>query len=157
MKEKDIWSQFNRLLIVFPMKDEKQFKEYRVSLDKALNNSNVKDLSILVLLPDTVQKNSLKAHRFINYFSKKDINFWGKIKDSYVSTVIAQPYDALICMEVFDQKMIKLIPGIHATWKIAVNSESKEFFTIQMHTKAETPAEIVNFTSNLLEKIATNE
>jgi hypothetical protein len=156
MKEKDIWSQFHRLLIVFPMKDEQQFKAYRIALDQMLNKSNVKELSILVLLPETVQKDTLKSHRFMNYFSKKDINFWGKIKDPYVETVIAQPYDALIFMEVEDKKMVKLIASAHATWKIGVNTPFDEFFTIQMNTKASSPDELVNFAAKLLEKISTN-
>ena len=156
MKENDIWSQFHRLLIVFPMIDELQFKAYRSALDHMLNKSNVKELSILVLLPETVQKDTLKSYRFMNYFSKKDINFWGKIKDPYVETVISQPYDALIFMEVEDKKMVKLIASAHATWKIGVNTPFDEFFTIQMNKKASSPDEIVNFAAKLLEKISTN-
>ena len=50
----NIWSDTRKLLIVIPYKDENHFKSFRTALDQLLNNSNVRELNIIVVIPDSV-------------------------------------------------------------------------------------------------------
>jgi len=144
-----------KLLIVFPYRDENQFKSYRTALDHLLNDSNVRELNIIVVIPDSVKKESLTEHKLIAYLSPKDISLFGKVKDEKFNNIAAQPYDTFLWFEENNSKISKLLAGIHAKWKIGINS-SLDNFTIQTNCKSENPGEMVNFAKNTLEKITVN-
>lgn len=149
----NIWSQTKRLLIVFPYRDEVNFKNYRSALDKLLNESNVQDLKIVVTLPNSIKKETLQQHKLIQYISPKEISFFGKMKDEALKSILVQPYDTLLWLEVEDKKILKLFSKVLAKWKIGVNT-SVDYFHIQTASQSEKPEEIVNFAKKIIEKIA---
>lgn len=151
---KNIWNQTKRLLIVFPYRDEVNFKSYRAILDKLLNSSNVQDLKIIVTLSNSIKKDTLQQHKLIHYLSPKEISFFGKMKDNTLNSILVQPYDTLLCMEVKDNKILKYFAKLQVKWKIGVNS-SADYFNIQTDCQSEKPEEIVNFAKEIIEKIAS--
>lgn len=150
----NIWSQTKRLLIVFPYRDEVSFKNYRLALDKLLNDSNVQDLKIVVTLPKSIKKETLQQHKLIHYLSPKEISFFGKIKDEVLNTILVQPYDTLLWLEEEDKKILKLFSKVLAKWKVGVNT-SVDYFNIQTTCQSENPEEIINFAKQIIEKIAS--
>lgn len=154
--ENSIWLKCKRLIIVFPFRDEENFKNYRIALDKLLNESNVQELKIIVTLPESVKKEDLKQHKLIHYFSAKEISFFGKIKNPEMNNIIVQPYDIMLCLEDEDRKISKFLSKVHVTWKIGVNV-TQDFYTIKVNCKSQIPSEIVNFAKNTLEKITSCE
>lgn len=151
---KTIWQECKRLIIVLPYSSDVNYKNYRSALDVALNKSNVVELKIIVVLNDSVKKETLQEHKLIRYLSAKDISFFGKIKDENLIKTLAQPYDALLWFEVENAKIAKLLSGIHAKWKIGVNT-SLDQFNLRLNSQTENPVEIVNFAQNILEIIHT--
>lgn len=155
-KEKNIWTDCKKLLVVFPFKNETNFKEYRLALDKLLNESNVNELKIVVSVPDSVKKEELQQHKLIQYISSKDFSFFGKLKDLDLETTLVQPYDLLLWLEVENDKLKNIFLKVNANTKIGVNA-SADLFTIQVNTNSQNPIEIVNFAKNTLEKISRYE
>lgn len=153
-ESKNIWNQTKRLLIVFPYRDEVNFKNYRLALDKLLNESNVQDLKIVVILPNSIKKDTLQQHKLIQYLAPKEISFFGKMKDDTLNTLLVQPYDTLLWLEVEDKKILKLISKVQVKWKVGVNT-SVDYFNIQTDCQSENPEEIVNFAKQIIEKIAS--
>ena len=150
---RSIWTDCRRLLIVFPYKDETYYKEYRKALDKMLNESNVVDLKLVVVLPDSIKKETMPQHKLIHYLSNKDFNFFGKLKDDSFDAVLVQPYDMLLWFEVENKRLAKLLARTHATWKVGIGSDY-DFFMLQGECRSENPQEIVSFAKLLLEKIS---
>lgn len=155
-EEKNIWLDCRKLLVVFPFKNEANFKEYRTALDKLLNESNVNELRIVVSVPDSVKKEDLQQHKLIQYISAKDFSFFGKLKELDLETTLVQPYDLLLWLEVENDKLFKLFSRVNAKNKIGVNASADQF-TIQVNCNSENPMEIVNFAKNTLEKISRYE
>lgn len=151
-----IWERVRRLLIVLPYNEELEYFEYLKALDETLNDSNVRDLKIIVPLPKQVKKEILPTHRLIHYFSPKDLSFFGKLRDEEMERIIVQPYDALIWLYTDDKKLFKLMKNIHTSWKVGVNI-SNDFFSLHVESKSEKPSEIINFTIQTLNKISGNE
>lgn len=158
MKEKgiSIWRVSLKVAIVFPYKDEVNYKSYRNALDKALNDSNVQQLKIIVTLPDSVKKEDLQPHKLIHYISSKDIGFFGKVKDPSLDELLLTSYDLLLWLESDDKKIAKIISPILANWKVGVNVPF-DFFSIKVDSPSEVPSELVNFAKNILEKISSYE
>lgn len=151
---KNLWSETKRLLIVFPYKDEVNFKNYRISLDKLLNDSNVEELKIIVEIPNSVKKEDLQQHKMISYLSAKDISFFGKIKDEKIRSILNQSFDTLLWFEAENKKSIKFFSKTNITWKIGVKTDFN-FFTIRIDCQSENPEEIVSFAKNTLQKISS--
>lgn len=149
----NIWMEIKKLVVVFPYGSEENYKKYRSALDKLLNDSNVKEVKLIVVIPEMLKRETLKPHVLIHFLSPKDMNFMGKIKDEYLKTILSEKYDALIWLEVEDKKIEKILSPLRAKWKIGVNT-SFDFFTIQVNSNSNNPSEIVNFAKNTLEKIS---
>lgn len=150
---KNIWSDCKRLVVVFPYRNEENYKTYRLALDQLLNESNIQELQIVVTLSATTKIENLQQHKLIQYISPKDINMFGKMKNDNFNAILIKKYDSLLWLEVNDKKFAKVLSTINATWKIGVNT-SLDFFNIQVNSNSENPLEIVNFAKNTLEKIS---
>jgi hypothetical protein len=149
----NVWLGIKKLVVVFPYRSEENFKEYRSALDKLLNDSNVIELKLIVVIPETIKKETLTQHRLIHFISPKDINFFGKIKDENLTSILSQKYDTLLWLEVDEKKIVKVLSKLGDKCKIGVNT-SLDFFTIQVDSNSNNPFEIVNFAKNTLEKIS---
>lgn len=141
---------------MLPYNEELEYFEYLASLDEILNESNVQDLKIIVPLPKQVKKEILPTHRLIHYFSPKDLSFFGKLRDEEMERIIVQPYDAMIWFYTDDKRLMKLLKNVHSPWKVGVNV-SNDFFSINVESKSEKPAEVVQFAFKTLDKISGYE
>lgn len=151
---RNIWSDTRKLIIVLPYKDEVNYKAYRSALDTLLNESKVVELKIIVVLNESVKKDTLQQHKLIHYLSPKDITIFGKVKDENLPQILAQPYDTLLWFDVNEKKIAKILSSIHAIWKIGVNTQL-DFFNLRVKSQSQNPSEIVSFAKNTLEKIST--
>lgn len=151
---RNIWSDTKRLIIIFPYLNEENYNGYRSALDKILNESNVVELKIVVVLGDSVKKETLKQHKLIHYLSPKDISMFGKIKDENLPQILVQPYDTLLWFNEADKKIFKVLSTLHAKWKIGINTDL-DFFHVCVKSESQNPSEIVSFAKNTIEKIST--
>ncbi len=142
-----------RLLVVFPYRNEENFRQYRLALDALLNESNVVSVNIIVTLPKEIKKENLQQHKLIHYVSPKDFSLFKKIKDELLLTALVQPYDILVWLESDDEKIAKLLSKLYVKRKIGVNTEL-DLFSIRVVCQSKNPSEILNFAKNALEKIS---
>ncbi len=149
----NIWMETKRLLVVFPYRNEENFRQYRLALDALLNESNVVSVNIIVTLPKEIKKENLQQHKLIHYVSPKDFSLFKKIKDELLLTALVQPYDILVWLESDDEKIAKLLSKLYVKRKIGVNTEL-DLFSIRVVCQSKNPSEILNFAKNALEKIS---
>ena len=93
MKLKNIWSSSQSLLVIFDFKDNDQLSNFRKSLDKMLNSSQVNRLVIVVNIPKEIDKATLPPHFLIYYNSPNDYTFFGKMKDMQLEAELNKNYD----------------------------------------------------------------
>ena len=65
MIKNSIWGTIGSLLVTYNYADEDGLKEFRKGLDKALNESAVQRVIIIVSIQEGVDKNSLSTHFLI--------------------------------------------------------------------------------------------
>ena len=153
---RNLWLSIERLVILFPYKDELHYREFRQLLDRALNESNVNKLEIIVSLPPQIKKEELPPHRLIHFISPKDFNLFGKLKNDVLGTVFWKEYDAFICFEDDSLKLGKALKELKAKHKVGINSDMGNF-TIDLRCNGEKPEDLVNFAKNTLLKLSTDE
>ncbi len=151
MNEKSIWNTTDSLLIVLNCDNDEQLKGYKKALDKALNDSNVEKLTIVVLLPKEVDKNSMTPHFVIYYVSPTDFNFFGRLKDGQLLDEFKLHYDTLIWFGDDSHRIFSYIKKIRYTNRIGVNAIRSYF---EMHLKAdlENPPIAIEFVHEVLSK-----
>jgi hypothetical protein len=156
MREKNIWNATRSLLVVFNYEDDKQLNEFRKSLDKMLNVSNVDRLIIVVNISKEVDKNTLPPHFLIYYNSPNDFTFWGKLKDVQLEAELKQDFDIIIWFGNLERPLFKEIQNVNCKRKIVVN-EHNNHFDLQLNAESSEPAEMLNFVIHTLEKISIYE
>ena len=67
MKVKNLWNTSESLLVIFNFIDDDQLRDFRKSLDKILNSSQVNRLVIVVNVPKEIDKSTLPPHFLIYY------------------------------------------------------------------------------------------
>lgn len=154
--EKTIWERTTSLLLVFSYENEEQLHDFRVSLDKMLNQSNVKELIIIVNIPKEVDKNTLPPHFLIYYNSPNDYSFWGKLKDIQLEAELRKSYDLLLWFGSTDQRIFSEVMKVKTKRKVMVNQTHGKF-DIHLNSESDQPAEMLNFVVQTLNKIAIYE
>jgi hypothetical protein len=151
LNEKSIWSTTDALLIVLNCDNDDQLKGYKKALDKALNDSNVQKLTIVVLLPKDVDKNAMTPHFVIYYVSPTDFNFFGKLKDIQLLDEFKLDYDTLIWFGDDTHRIFSYIKKIPFTNRIGVNA-ARSYFEMHVTADSDEPAMAVQFVHQVLSK-----
>ena len=105
MIKNSIWGTIGSLLVTYNYADQDSLKEFRKGLDKALNESAVQRVIIIVSIPKGVDKNSLSPHFLIYYNSPSDYGLFGGLKDHQLATELKHSFDALICFGVMTKNI----------------------------------------------------
>lgn len=151
MNEKSIWSTTDSLLIVLNCDNDDQLRGYKKALDKALNDSNVEKLTIVVLLPKDVDKNTMTPHFVIYYVSPTDFNFFGKLKDVQLLDEFKLHYDTLIWFGDDSHRIFSYIKKIRYTNRIAVNA-ARSYFEMHLKADLDNPPVAIEFVHDVLTK-----
>ncbi|MBM3451821.1 MAG: hypothetical protein FJX84_01635 [Bacteroidetes bacterium] len=151
MNENSIWSTTESLLIVLNCDDNEHMKDYKKALDRALNESNVEKLTIVVLLPKEVDKNSMTPHFVIYYISPTDFNFFGRLKDVQLLDEFKLNFDTLIWFGDDSHRIFSYIKKIDFQNKIGVNA-TRAFFEMHLKADIDNPASAIEFIHDVLTK-----
>ena len=152
--ENSIWERTQSLLLVFSYENDEQLRQFRLALDNLLNQSNVKDLIIIVNVPKEVDKNTLPPHFLIYYNSPNDYNFWGKLKDVQLEAELRKTYDMLLWFGSTEQRIFSHVMKVPLKQKVIVNNVNNKF-DIHLNSETDEPAEMLNFVVRTLTKIAS--
>jgi len=150
--KKTLWNTTKSLLVVFNHDSLDRLNDFRKSLDKALSNSEVERIIIVVNIEKDIDKNALPPHFLIYYNSPTDYNFWGKLKDIQLEEEFRKPFDTLLWLGETKKKSFSEIKKIHFNNKIGVNSNDS-LFDLHLNSESREPSEILNFVVETLKKI----
>ena len=123
--------------ILFTVDDKKKHEQIK-SLIKKLEHDG-KEIHVLCLLPPKKEN-----HEFLfNFFTKNDLNFWGKIESTDVIKFINQPFDLLFIPDDATELMLKyILAACKAKCRVGKSSEkTKDLFEMMIN---------VNNSKNLL-------
>ena len=154
MIKNSIWGTIGSLLVTYNYADQDSLKEFRKGLDKALNESAVQRVIIIVSIPKGVDKNSLSPHFLIYYNSPSDYGLFGGLKDHQLATELKHSFDALICFGVMTKNIKTTLKQTEIGKKILVNSELTQDTTydLELNSASDSPIEVIQFVVETLRK-----
>ena len=159
MNESTIWSRTQSLLVFYVFTTYEDFQSFRISLDKVLDESNVKRLKVVVLIKD-MKQNVLK-HSLFSYITEKDIHFFTlelkkKAKNEFgdqLDVVRHSAFDLMICFGKPTSRVLKWLTKIDVKERIGVNSERLDLFNLNLDSSSESIQNSVLFVRDTLQKI----
>ncbi len=159
MIENSIWGTIGSLLVTYNYEDESALKEFRKGLDKALNESVVQRVIIIVSIPKGVDKNGLSPHFLIYYNGPGDYSLFGSLKDHQLSSELKNSFDALICFGVIKKNLKATLRQTEIGKKILVNSELTQdtSYDLELNSASDSPSEVIQFVVETLQKIDAHE
>jgi hypothetical protein len=159
MIENSIWGTIGSLLVTYNYEDEDGLKEFRKGLDKALNESTVQRVIVIVSIPKGVDKKSLSPHFLIYYNGSGDYGLFGGLKDHQLVQELKQSFDALICFGVMKKNLKTTLRQTEIAKKILVNSELTQDTTydLELNSASDSPSEVIQFVVETLQKIDAHE
>jgi len=155
MSETTLWNQTRSLLVTYNFKDEPDIKGFRSALDKQLNQSTVERIIIIVSVPRNVDKTKLSPHFLIYYNSPSDYTLFGKLKDLQLKNELKRSFDLMLSFGSLNRKIKKYLDKMEIAKKIIINAELAKdpSYEMELNSASESPAEIVNFVIETLQKI----
>ena len=155
MSETTLWNQTRSLLVTYNFKDETDIKGFRSALDKQLNQSTVQRIIIIVSVPRHVDKTKLSPHFLIYYNSPSDYTLFGKLKDLQLKNELKRSFDLMLSFGSLNRKIKKYLDKMEIAKKIIINAElaKDSSYEMELNSASESPAEIVNFVIETLQKI----
>jgi len=155
MSETTLWNQTRSLLVTYNFKDETDIKGFRSALDKQLNQSTVERIIIIVSVPRHVDKTKLSPHFLIYYNSPSDYTLFGKLKDLQLKNELKRSFDLMLSFGSLNRKIKKYLDKMKIAKKIIINAElaKDSSYEMELNSASESPAEIVNFVIETLQKI----
>ena len=155
MSETTLWNQTRSLLVTYNFKDETDIKGFRSALDKQLNQSTVERIIIIVSVPRHVDKTKLSPHFLIYYNSPSDYTLFGKLKDLQLKNELKRSFDLMLSFGSLNRKIKKYLDKMEIAKKIIINAElaKDSSYEMELNSASESPAEIVNFVIETLQKI----
>ena len=155
MSETTLWNQTRSLLVTYNFKDEADIKGFRSALDKQLNQSTVERIIIIVSVPRHVDKTKLSPHFLIYYNSPSDYTLFGKLKDLQLKNELKRSFDLMLSFGSLNRKIKKYLDKMEIAKKIIINAELAKdpSYEMELNSASESPAEIVNFVIETLQKI----
>jgi len=157
MKNKRLWGNTESLLVVFNYSNEDYLKEYRKTLDQILDKSQVKKLTIVVIVPNEIAKTTLPPHFLIYYHNPKDFSFWGKLKDVLLLQELEKKFDMLLWIGSNEHKLYEMVNTTVCNKKIGINCSDPAFFDMEISTQTEQPGALLNYVINTIDKVEVYE
>jgi hypothetical protein len=115
------YAQCERIALLFDATEASQIVQVQRFSDQLRKDG--KQVQLLGFLP---KSESESVHNF-SFYSKKQINWFGKPGGEYVASFLKQPADLLICVWKEPHKSLEWIATAHpASWRIAPFEESLE-------------------------------
>jgi hypothetical protein len=152
-----IWPDTKRIVVVFSFEDDEQFDLYLDAFDKFRGENNLKAMSVICILPPEVKRETYQQVRKVKFISKKDFNFFGKMKNTDIEYELQQHFDLLAWFgDCTEKRVLSALMQLDCHWKIGFRT-THDFFNFQLSTQTETPYEMINFAKQILEKTSGHE
>lgn len=146
----NIWKTSNKILLVLNYSNIEELKRYREGIkDLGLNIHNC---SILAIVETKKEKMLLSEASSLTYCSPQEINFLGKMKNDLANKVLGEKYDMIIIIGDLKKKIAKIVKKVSAKYAVGLNS-NVEFLTINLSSNSTSPAHLLNFVKQTVEKI----
>lgn len=139
----------NNILLLIQTDNDSVVLDYRSAAADA--GFNLNDSSILVQQTDKPNPNRTAVPSVI-YFSEKEYNLIGKLKNEKVMSSLQKKYDVLLVVGDFSNKVQKILNKVRSDRRVTINSNNV-FLTINLRAASTNPKHLVNFVVDTLSKI----
>jgi hypothetical protein len=108
-----------------------------------------------VSVPRHIDKTKLSPHFLIYYNSPSDYTLFGKLKDLQLKNDLKRSFDLMLSFGSLNRKIKKHLDKMAIAKKIIINADlAKDLsYEMELNSASESPAEIVNFVIETLQKI----
>lgn len=145
-----VWTTVGTVLLIVDYRSHAELEEFRSALKLA--GLNVNECYILCVLSDKQSKEGLRELNNVVYLQEKEITWWGRLKNEQVSRLISQKFDLGIEVGARSKKIKRLLKKCRVGFRLAINSTNNNY-SVNLTTTLESPAHLINFAKNTLEKI----
>jgi len=149
-KDQSIWKATEKMLLVVNFSSIEELQKYREAIKEM--GLNIHQCKILAVVESKKEKMLLREVSSVTYCSPQELNLLGKFKNDEATKLLAENFDTVTIVGDLNKKISKLIKKVSPTNAIGVNS-NVDFLTINMTSKSSSPAQLLNFVKQTLEKI----
>ena len=147
----NIWNSSSKAVLFVSYESMGQLTSYKKAMTLAgLYNENC---SIIAIVEDKRQLESLKSTADFVFFHEKEINLLGKNKNELAKEIFSKTFDLQIVTNDSTKKMSKQIVQMKAKFRIGLNTK-QGFFDINLQSEDTSPAHLINFAKSVTEKLS---
>lgn len=145
-----VWTTVGTVLLIVDYTSHAALESFRAALKSA--GLNVNECYILCVLSDKQSKEGLRELNNVVYFQEREMTWWGRLKNEQVSRLIHQKFDLGIEVGDRSKKIRRLLKKGRMGFRLGINSTNNNY-SVNLTTTEESPAHLINFAKNILEKI----
>jgi len=147
----NIWDSSSQAALFVSYESMGQLISYKKAMTAAgLYNQNC---SILAIVEDKKQLETLKSNSDFVFFHEKEVNFLGKNNNELAKEIFSKPFDLQIVVGDSSKKIAKQIVQMKAKFRIGLNTK-QGFFDINLQSEDSSPAHLLNFAKSVTEKLS---
>ncbi len=148
--ENNMWKSTENMLLVVNYTSIEELQKYREALKEM--GLNIHICKILAIVESKKDKMLLREVNSVVYCSPQEINFLGRFKNENASKLLAEHFDMITIVGDLGKKMSKMVNKVSHKSVVGVNS-NVEYLTINLNSNSASPAQLLNFVKQTLEKI----
>lgn len=145
-----IWKSTEKMLLVVNYVTVEELQKFREAIKEM--GLNIHQCKILAVVESKKEKILLREVSSVTYCSPQELNLLGKLKNEDAVKLFSDKFDTITIIGDLNKKISKLIKKMAPKNAVGVNS-NVEFLTINMTSKSSSPAQLLNFVKQTLEKI----
>ena len=147
----NIWDSLSKAVLLVSYKSMGQLESYKKAMAAAgLLSENC---SIIAVVEDKKQLESLKSNTNLVFFNEKEISVFGKNKNELAKEIFSKSFDLQMSVGDSTKKMAKQIVQMKAKFRIGLNTK-QGFFDINLQSEDTSPSHLINFAKSITEKLS---
>lgn len=147
----NIWNSLSKAVLFVSYESMGQLESYKKALTVAgLYNEHC---SIIAIIEDKKQLESLKSNSDFVFFHEKEISFFGKNKNEVAQEIFNKACDLQITIGDSTKKIAKQIVQMKVKFRIGLNTK-QGFFDINLQSEDTSPSHLINFAKSVTEKLS---
>jgi len=147
-----IWDEIKTMAFVINAKEVEDPMQLKIALDSIFPKLGKRE--IILCSEEKFKPEEIHDIRSVTYFSEKDFNFFGKLKNQAFTDAMDQKFDAIFICGEQTSRIAKQLSKSKTTRFIGLDCPNN-FMQINISTRSSKPIEMVNFAKEILNKITS--
>jgi hypothetical protein len=147
----NIWDSLSKVALFVSYESMEQLESYKKAMIVA--GLLVENCSIIAVVQNKKQLESLKNSANLIFFHEKEISFLGKNKNELAKEVFSKSFDLQMSVGDTTKKMMKQSVQVKAKFRIGLNTK-QGFFDINLQSEDASPSHLINFAKSITEKLS---